>query len=416
MHMNFHMFIYLKYNSLTMKVVRDPIHGYIELDELALAIIDTPQMQRLRRIRQLGLSHLVYPGANHTRFEHSLGTYHLTCQLFEHIDHDTPDEIRVAALLHDVGHGPFSHVTEDLLRQYSRRGHDEISHILRQPELASILDEFSIKPSSITDHIKGKTRIGSVLNSEIDVDRMDYLVRDAHYTGVAYGVIDLERLIHSLNFHEGKFVIETGGLQACESLLVSRFFMHPTVYFHHVSRIAETMLLRACQAAISEGTLDTAGLQSMDDGMLEAGLMDAGGYAAELMVRIRERKLFKRSLYASLASVNMEVVERYRNNPERLEQELAEEAGVPARYVMVDIPGMPDMTEMKANIVFNGRMVRLDEASPIVRNLEQAHMDNWRLGVYTLPEYREQVTRTASEFFQVKKDTRQLNLSEMLGD
>ena len=410
------MFIYLKYNSLTMKVVRDPIHGYIELDELALAIIDTPQMQRLRRIRQLGLSHLVYPGANHTRFEHSLGTYHLTCQLLKHIDHDTPDEVRLAALLHDVGHGPFSHVTEDLLRQYTRRGHDEISHILRQPELAVILDEFSIKPSSITGHIRGETQIGSVLNSEIDMDRMDYLVRDAHYTGVAYGVIDLERLIHSLKLYEGKFVIEPGGLQACESLLVSRFFMHPTVYYHHVSRIAETMLLRACQAAISEGALDTAGLQSMDDGMLEARLMDAGGYAAELMVRIRERKLFKRSLYASLTSVNMEVVERYRNSPKRLEQELAEEAGVPAGYVVVDIPGMPDMTEMKANIVFNGRMVRLDEASPIVRNLEQAHMDNWRLGVYTLPEYREQVTTTASDFFQVKKDTRQLNLSEMLGD
>ncbi len=150
--------------------------------------------------------------------------------------------------------------------------------------------------------------------------------------------------------------------------------------------------------------------------MLEARLMDAGGYAAELMVRIRERKLFKRSLYASLASVNREVVERYRNSPKRLEQELAVEAGVPPGYVMVDIPGMPDMTEMKADIVFNGRMVRLDEASPIVRNLEQAHMDNWRLGVYTLPEYREQVNRTASELFQVKNDTRQLNLSEMLGE
>lgn len=410
------MFIYLKYNSLTMKVVRDPLHGYIELDELAQAIIDTPQMQRLRRIRQLGLSHLVYPGANHTRFEHSLGTYHLTCQMLDKIDPQDHGAIKAAALLHDVGHGPFSHVTEELIRRYTRRGHDDISHILKQPELAAILDEYSIKPSTITGHIKGETTIGSVLNSEIDMDRMDYLVRDAHYTGVAYGVIDLERLIHSLKFHEGRFVIEPGGLQASESLLVSRFFMHPTVYFHHVSRIAETMLLRACQTAISGDSLDPAMLQSMDDAGLESVLMDTGGYAAELVTRIRERRLFKRSLYAGFASISTDVVERYSSNLERLEQELAEEAGVPAGYVLVDIPGMPEIAEMKANIVVNGHVVGLDEASPIVRNLKQAHTDNWRMGVYTLPEYRDKVTRAAREFFHVKKDTRQLNLSEMLGE
>ena len=399
-----------------MKVVRDPVHGYIELDELAQAILDTPQMQRLRRIRQLGLSHLVYPGANHTRFEHSLGTYHLTCQLLEQIDIPQPEEIKAAALLHDVGHGPFSHVTEELIRRYTRHGHDEISHILKQPEIATVLDNFSIQPSSIMSHVKGETTLGNILNSEIDMDRMDYLVRDAHYTGVAYGVIDLERLIHSLKFHEGLFVIGAGGLQAAESLLVSRFFMHPTVYFHHVSRIAETMLLRACEHAISEGILDPAGLQLMDDGMLETTLMQAGGYAGELIDRIRNRKLFKRSLYASLPSISGNVVERYRSNPKRLEKELAEEAGVPEGYVLADIPDMPDMTEMKAMIVVNDKLVNLEQVSPIVNNLEQAHMDNWRMGIYTLPEHRDSVTITSRQLFQVKKDTRQLDFSEMLGD
>ncbi len=411
-----HMFICLKYNSFFMKVVRDPVHGYIELDELAQALLDTPQMQRLRRIRQLGLSHLVYPGANHTRFEHSLGTYHLTCQLLKQIDVHQPEEVKVAALLHDIGHGPFSHVTEELIRRYTRHGHDEISHIIRQPEIAGVLDRFSIKPSAIVAHVKGETTIGNILNSEIDMDRMDYLVRDAHYTGVAYGVIDLERLIHSLKFHERRFVIGAGGLQAAESLLVSRFFMHPTVYYHHVSRIAETMLLRACEHALSEGSLDPVRLQFMDDAMLEAALMEAGGYAGELMERIRNRRLFKRSLYASFTSVSGDVVERYRGSPERLEQELAEEAGVPEGYVLVDIPEMPEMSEMKVMIVVNDRLVCLEQVSPIVGNLEQAHLDNWRMGVYTLPEHRERVTSAAREFFQVKKDSRQLDLSEMLGN
>ncbi|MCL7416069.1 MAG: HD domain-containing protein [ANME-2 cluster archaeon] len=399
-----------------MKVVRDPVHGYIELDEMAQALLDTPQMQRLRRIRQLGLSHLVYPGANHTRFEHSLGTYHLTCQLLEHVEVPHPAEIKAAALLHDVGHGPFSHVTEELIRRYTRRGHDEISSILKAPEIASVLEKCSITPSSITTHVKGETTIGSILNSEIDMDRMDYLVRDAHYTGVAYGVIDLERLIHSLKFHERRFVIGPGGLQAAESLLVSRFFMHPTVYYHHVSRIAETMLLRACEHAIAEGLLDPTVLQSMDDAMLETALIEAGGYAGELIFRIRDRRLFKRSLYASLTSVSRDVVERYRSNPKRLEQELADESGVPEGFVLVDIPGIPEMTEMKAMIVVNDSMVSLEQVSPIVRNLEQAHMDNWRMGVYTLPEHRERVTNIAREFFQVRKDTRQLDLREMLGN
>jgi HD superfamily phosphohydrolase len=410
------MFIYIKINPCTMKVVRDPIHGSIELDDLALALIDTPQVQRLRRIRQLGLSHLVYPGANHTRFEHSLGTYHLTCQLLEHIDYPDSQAIKAAALLHDIGHGPFSHVTEELIHRYLRRKHNEISPLLRQPELAAILDKFDIKPSSIISLIQDDQHLGSALNSEIDMDRMDYLVRDAHYTGVAYGIIDLDRLIHSLKFHEGQLVIDSGGLQAAESLLVSRFFMHPTVYYHHVSRIAETMLLRASQDAISLDGLYPAKLQEMDDAQLEAALMASGGYAAEMVGRIRGRRLFKRSLYASLSSVNREVIERKGNNPERLEQELADEAGVPRGYVLIDIPDIPDMAEMKARIMFNGRLIRLDDASPIVRNLEQAHVDNWRMGVYTLPEYREQVTKIAREFFQVKKDIRQLNLMEMLGE
>lgn len=399
-----------------MKVVRDPIHGYIELDELALCLLDTPQMQRLRRIRQLGMSHLVYPGANHTRFEHSLGTYHLTCRLLEHIEYHNPMEIKAAAILHDVGHGPFSHVTEGILRQYTRHGHDEVNHILKNPEIAAILDNFSLKPSVIASHIKGETGIGCVLNSEIDMDRMDYLVRDAHYTGVTYGVIDLVRLIHSLKFHEGDFVIESGGLQAAESLLVSRFLMHPTVYYHHASRIAETMMQRACQHAITDGSISPVALQSMDDTQLESTLQNSTGYAAEMVQRLRNRKLFKRSLYAGPDSVNLDTIQRLSSNPERLEQELAEAAGVPEGFVLVDIPPLQEMQEMKAVILFNGRMVRLDEASPIVRNLEQAHRDNWRMGVYTLPQYKAQVSAAARDFFEVKKDTRQVNLTEMLGN
>ncbi|MDO9096669.1 MAG: HD domain-containing protein, partial [Candidatus Methanoperedens sp.] len=173
-----------------MKVIRDPIHDYIELDELALALIDTPQVQRLRRIRQLGFSNLVYPGANHTRFEHSLGVYHLAGCLVKQIDENKREELLAAAMLHDIGHGPFSHATEELIERYTRKRHDDAEELLRKGAISDVLRDFSLSPSSIAAHIKGETYIGQIINSEIDVDRMDYLVRDAHYTGVAFGLID----------------------------------------------------------------------------------------------------------------------------------------------------------------------------------------------------------------------------------
>ncbi|MDP2846357.1 MAG: HD domain-containing protein, partial [Candidatus Methanoperedens sp.] len=115
-----------------MKVIRDPIHDYIELDELALALVETPPVQRLRRIRQLGFSNLVYPGANHTRFEHSLGTYHLAKHLVKYVDERQQDELLAASLLHDIGHGPFSHATEELIVWYTRKSHDDVEGLLRK--------------------------------------------------------------------------------------------------------------------------------------------------------------------------------------------------------------------------------------------------------------------------------------------
>jgi HD superfamily phosphohydrolase len=179
-------------HSDLMTVIRDPIHGYIELCEVALALIETPRMQRLRRIKQLGLTNFVYPGANHTRFEHSLGTYHLANSLMggmgdEAGTDDEQTELRVSALLHDIGHGPLSHVTEKIIKLHTGKSHEDILPILRS-DFAEIFEKYSINISRVAKHIKGETGYGAALNSEIDVDRMDYLVRDAHYTGVPLSV------------------------------------------------------------------------------------------------------------------------------------------------------------------------------------------------------------------------------------
>jgi HD superfamily phosphohydrolase len=395
-----------------MKVIRDPVHDHIELDELALSLIDSPIVQRLRRIRQLGFSNLVYPGANHTRFEHSLGVYHLTRMLIDQVEEHRHKELLAAALLHDVGHGPFSHTTEHLIQRYTKKKHDDVEVLLRKGEVSDVLKDNSISISAVARHIRGETSIGQIINSEIDVDKMDYLVRDAHYTGVAFGLVDHVRLIHEISFKENKLVLNIGGLQAAESLLVSRFLMHPTVYFHHVSRIAESMCTHAAECMIESGSLSPAMLQRMDDAEFMMNMKSAGGYAADVAGRLDERRLFKRALYVGFEVLNSDAL-KFRDRVSRVEKEIAESAGIEPGYVIVDIPERPHLIEMRAQVLINGRMTALDKASSLVAALDKAQTENWRLGVFTPAEYREKVGKIAREFFEVKKDTKQFRLTEI---
>jgi HD superfamily phosphohydrolase len=249
-----------------MSEIRDPVHGYVKLDRMALALIDTPQMQRLRWIKQLGLANLVYPGANHTRFEHSLGVYHLSGLLSEHLGLDEDEKLksRASALLHDIGHGPLSHATESVISSCLRCEHESIAEILKRDPIRDVLGEFGLLPRDIQDRISGKTSLSQVISGEIDVDRMDYLIRDAHYTGVAYGVIDHLRLIQKMRIYNGFLAIESGGIQAAASLLVSRLLMHPTVYYHHVCRISEAMVSSGVRHMIDDGKSPKE-IRSLDD-------------------------------------------------------------------------------------------------------------------------------------------------------
>ncbi|HPS88743.1 MAG TPA: HD domain-containing protein [Methanosarcina vacuolata] len=398
-----------------MKVVLDPVHGYIELDDLVQDLLSTPQMQRLRRIKQLGFSNLVYPGANHSRFEHSLGTMHLASTLtrgLNSIEEDKKTEIKAAALLHDIGHGPFSHVTENVIDKYTRRRHDDVKEILGKVEIREVLSKYGISPGNLVKHIKGETSLGQILSSEIDVDRMDYLVRDARYTGVAFGVVDYNRLIKQMNFYEDRLVVDYGGLKAAESLLVSRFWMNTSVYYHHVTRISEVMCSRAVEYMIENNELDPFKLRQMDDIDLVASMRNATGYAGELSRLLDARKLYKRALYVGLAEVGKAVL-RHRGRIRRVEKEIAELAGVNPEYVLVDIPKTPEMLEMQAMIKTDHKIIPLNEASHFVSILQEAQMDNWRMGVYSPKEYCEAVGKAARDYFDVKKPLKQFKLSDI---
>jgi HD superfamily phosphohydrolase len=410
------------------QVIRDPLHGYIELDELASVIIDTVEMQRLRRIRQLGFSYLVYPGANHTRFEHSLGTYHLMNVLLNRLDvaKGEEQELRVASLIHDIGHGPYSHVTEPLIKKLTGKGHDDIESVLvapsagrekeaesSAPTIATVLEDYRLDTRKILGYIKGeraedlmKRDLSRILNGEIDVDKMDYLVRDSYYTGVAYGVVDNIRLIQGLDFFKEELVITEKGILPAEYLLFSRFLMHPTVYNHHTGRIAQLMLLNALEAFIesvsnseSESKDYAAALRTMDDSEINIALRSARDYPQEMMTRINERRLFKRAVYTRISELDVGVAEELRDEQRlrELEEEISSRAGVEKQYVLLDYqrPKGEELEESAAKVVIGGELKSLREVSSLVSTLSREFEGQYKIGVYTPMKYRADVKNAA---------------------
>jgi HD superfamily phosphohydrolase len=392
--------------------IRDPVHGYVKLDDFARALISTPQMQRLRWIKQLGLANLVYPGANHTRFEHSLGAYHLARVLADHLGLDEEEKLKVgaAALLHDVGHGPLSHATEAALSPYLRREHESVIDLLRKSELREVLGEHGLLPQEIQSTIYGENRLGQIVSSEIDADRMDYLIRDSHYTGVAYGVIDHLRLIKMMKVHLGDLVVESGGIQAATSLLISRLLMHPAVYYHHVCRISECMISGGIRRMIGDG-IEAGEIKAMDDEELFSSMTAHGGIAAEMVSRIKSRRLFKRAVYVGLES--LESNSRSWGDERRIAQEIADQAGLDPDYVLVDNPALPDAEEGDFPVLVDGEVKPLRDVSPLVAILEKANRANWRFGVYSRDEDRERVAQAAKKCLNLKKSPIQHTLKDI---
>jgi len=236
------------------KIIKDPVHGYVEIGEPFLPLLDSPILQRLRYIRQLGFSYLVYPGAHHTRFEHSLGTMHLAGAMARQLGLPAREKalVEAGALLHDIGHGPFSHAIEPLAGEYLGRHHQDVAPLLEYGKIPVVLGAMGTDTGEVASLIQGTHPLSGIIHGELDVDRMDYLLRDAHYTGAPYGTVDAHRLIRNTFLMDGRLVLAETGINAAESLLIARTLMRPAVYFHHVSRIGEMMFQEAVMAHVGE--------------------------------------------------------------------------------------------------------------------------------------------------------------------
>ncbi|RJE83546.1 HD domain-containing protein [Paenibacillus sp. 1011MAR3C5] len=235
------------------KVFKDPVHDYVYVqDQTIWELINTKEFQRLRRIRQLGTTYLTFHGAEHSRFSHSLGVYEITRRIISQFERsgypDWPSEERLvslcAALLHDVGHGPFSHSLEEIFDTDHEvwtcnilLGDTDINRVLRQ-----VSDDFPDKVAAVIRKTYPKPIVVSLISSQMDADRMDYLLRDAYFTGVNYGTFDLERILRVLRPYQGKIVVKESGMHAVEHYLMSRYQMYWQIYFHPVTRSSEIIL------------------------------------------------------------------------------------------------------------------------------------------------------------------------------
>ena len=236
------------------KIINDPVYGFITIDdELIHKIISHPYYQRLRRIHQMAMAHLVYPGAVHSRLHHSLGAYHLMRSALQEliskgvdITLEEQQAAKIAILLHDIGHGPFSHALENILAEHLH--HEELSLLL----IKELNNEFDGKLQMAIDiftNVYPKKFLHQLISGQLDVDRMDYLTRDSFFTGVNEGVIGYDRIIKMLTVHNGELMVEEKGIFSIEKFLVARRLMYWQVYLHKTVLSAEQMLQRIIKRA-----------------------------------------------------------------------------------------------------------------------------------------------------------------------
>lgn len=362
-----------------MPTLRDPLWNNIRIEGPYLRLLDTPAFQRLRYVRQLGLAHLVYPGATHSRFEHALGAYHLAQEtvriLREASGHDGFPELDgriviAAALLHDIGHYPFSHALEELGVPH----HETVAGpLIAEGAVGEILRaEFAADaPERIIALVRGESAepLQGLISGSIDLDKIDYLKRDAMNCGVSYGEVDVDRLRHALTLVTDPVTgrravgLKERGLSALESLLFAKYQMYRNVYWHHAVRSATAMYKRLVEDALQDGSLDPLRLASFtDEGLLHA--LERPG--RPLLGAIRERRLYKRALEVpafALSDYDLEWLADDRARIRQAEDELAKSLGLEAGELLLDFPRKERMLGLDLPLeAKDGRVLRLTDA------------------------------------------------------
>ncbi len=353
--------------SREFEIIRDPLWSNIRLEADASAVVDTEPFQRLRYIRQLGHAFLVYPGATHTRFEHALGAYHLAGRALsllaergelEAIGGEEANLVRLAALLHDIGHYPFSHALEEAgLPSHEALAAEHLAH----PDLRAALQSTGIPDaaSRISDLISGRSDspLQGLISGSLDLDKIEYLTRDARMCGVPYGAVDVDRLLHSLTLvtldNGARCVgIHEKGSSALESLLFAKYQMYRSVYWHHAVRSATAMFKRLVREAIAAEELDASWIaRTTDEALMEALRRLSSATLAE---RLRRRRLYKRAVDLPATEVPENAGSWIAEDPDLtalVEDRIAAELGLGRGEALLDFPAKPEMLALDLPLV-----------------------------------------------------------------
>jgi HD superfamily phosphohydrolase len=384
-------------------------------------------MQRLRRLRQLAGSEYVYPGANHTRFEHCVGVMYLAGKAVENpnisrrVNDEELDMIRIAGLLHDIGHGPFSHIFEQLLIKDLEKTHEDMtSWIIEKGELSGMITMMGYKPEEVGKlavgklHSPGKAFLDQIISSAVDVDKQDFIIRDTFHTGADYGFIDVFRLIHALDVLGEDLAVDLGALSALEAFMIARIESFKSIYFHRVGRAAQIMLAIAMERADKELGLTTFKTPeeylAMDDYTVWSALKKcelSKGIINDLERRRLLKCAYERTFYEKDTMVsNIFGRAAYR---QQIQREIAKEARVDTEAVIIDVPTVPSVPYHHAVLmeamevpVFRksqtGRKTsyRLSDVSKIIENLK-GFINILR--VYTNAAEREKVEWATTKIF-----------------
>lgn len=420
------------------KIVRCPLYGFVGLSKREDRLLDTVAVQRLSRIKQLAHTYIVYPSAVHTRLEHSLGTLCLAGRISDQLNLTQKQKqvVRIAALLHDIGQGPFSHIFEEPMRWINGEEycHEDVTKLMieHETEIKKVLGPLR---NEVLKVFNEESISSDMISSSIDVDKLDYLRRDSYHTGVTYGLFDIERIIRTvckISAAERDYLaIHEKGKDALESYRLARYAMHMQVYEHHARLIADDMFLKAIKLALNEGCLAKEDLKISNDPVRFIGnflklddnsiqnqiLQNSKGSAKNLIQGIQNRRLLKRAFVVPLTKVGVEnpiirekIIEMNRNEIEDAEKKIAEELEIDPAYIIVHLQSVKiklyerfeQTIGKKEKPIYvkrrDGSIFSFEEESPISASLSPIR----RLYVFSPKKHVAKAKRIAEDIFKIK--------------
>ena len=386
------------------KLIKDPVHGYIEVSGDELRVIDTYAVQRLRRITQLPFVYLVYPGARHSRFDHSLGCMYLAGEFAKSLGLDDYRRkvMRLAGLLHDIGHAPYSHLFETLLEESGSSHELMTARILREDdELAEAIEGCGVSVKDVLEVLEGETPESTVISGPIDADKLDFLLRDAYFTGAPYGLIDVRRIILRSRLMNGKLAVNVNAVGAVEEMALARYQNFVNIYFHHTARAAQILFLSGARIMDDVSRLSELSVReylSLDDYTIWCA-MKSDERTRWIIDRIERRRIPKVAFELRLKEeeVPREVLE----DPEEVVERIASLARVPENRVWIDTPYITSLPFKESGKIlfyedFYGELKPVDYSSPLLEFTSRIY---GIIRVYTDREFLDRVRRASEKYF-----------------